>query len=96
MPLQPCPDCGRDVSTEALSCPQCGRPMKRSQSAEFESVDPVTGTMLPGAGTASSTPGNQKSANTAVIFIAVVIGAILLLVVVSAFCNGMAERGVHF
>lgn len=26
MPLVPCPDCGRQVSTAAISCPQCGRP----------------------------------------------------------------------
>jgi uncharacterized membrane protein YeaQ/YmgE (transglycosylase-associated protein family) len=39
---------------------------------------------------------NQKHANSAVIFIALVIGAVILLVVISSFCNGMAERGVHF
>src|SRR4051812_36554968 len=27
MPLLPCPDCGRQVSSEALSCPQCNRPI---------------------------------------------------------------------
>jgi uncharacterized membrane protein YdbT with pleckstrin-like domain len=27
MPLVPCPDCGRQVSTEATSCPQCNRPI---------------------------------------------------------------------
>ena len=26
MPTTPCPDCGREVSTAAVSCPQCGRP----------------------------------------------------------------------
>jgi uncharacterized membrane protein YdbT with pleckstrin-like domain len=26
MPLVPCPDCGREVSTAAPACPQCGRP----------------------------------------------------------------------
>jgi TM2 domain-containing membrane protein YozV len=28
MALVKCPDCGRDVSTEAPVCPGCGRPMK--------------------------------------------------------------------
>lgn len=28
MPLVPCQDCGRDVSTAAAACPQCGRPME--------------------------------------------------------------------
>jgi hypothetical protein len=27
MPLTPCPDCGKDVSTRAPNCPQCGHPM---------------------------------------------------------------------
>jgi uncharacterized membrane protein YdbT with pleckstrin-like domain len=27
MALLPCPDCGRQVSTEAASCPQCNRPI---------------------------------------------------------------------
>ena len=26
MPVAPCPDCGRDVSTVATACPHCGRP----------------------------------------------------------------------
>jgi hypothetical protein len=43
-----------------------------------------------------SAPPNQSRANTAVIFIAVVIGAIIVLFLLTSFCNGMAERGVHF
>ena len=30
MPTQPCPDCGREVSTAAEACPQCGRPLARN------------------------------------------------------------------
>jgi hypothetical protein len=30
MPTTPCPDCGREVSTLAASCPQCGRPFGKS------------------------------------------------------------------
>lgn len=28
MPLTTCADCGQPVSSEAISCPTCGRPMK--------------------------------------------------------------------
>jgi uncharacterized membrane protein YvbJ len=28
MPLKPCRECGRQVSTEATKCPQCGVPLK--------------------------------------------------------------------
>jgi len=27
MPTEPCPDCGREVSTSAGTCPGCGRPI---------------------------------------------------------------------
>lgn len=27
MPLTSCPDCGKQVSTEAVACPGCGRPV---------------------------------------------------------------------
>jgi hypothetical protein len=30
MALIPCPDCGREVSTEARTCPHCGRPIATS------------------------------------------------------------------
>ena len=26
--LLPCPDCGKDISSSAISCPNCGRPMQ--------------------------------------------------------------------
>jgi len=28
MPLIKCPDCGKDISSNAVACPECGRPMK--------------------------------------------------------------------
>lgn len=28
MPLISCPDCGKQISTEAVACPGCGRPVK--------------------------------------------------------------------
>ncbi|SRR5258708_7794258 len=30
MPLIGCPDCGKQVSSEAPTCPGCGRPMKQA------------------------------------------------------------------
>lgn len=30
--LTPCPDCGRFVSRQAISCPQCGRPLSPPQN----------------------------------------------------------------
>jgi hypothetical protein len=34
MALKQCPECGRDVSTEAASCPGCGHPI-RPVASEF-------------------------------------------------------------
>lgn len=39
MGLMTCPDCGREVSTEAPACPGCGRPMKPQRAPE----PPATG-----------------------------------------------------
>src|SRR5689334_11910452 len=33
MPLIPCPECGREVSTEAKSCPACGFPLAEKTAA---------------------------------------------------------------
>lgn len=41
MPLVPCPDCGRQVSTAALSCPQCGRPNPAGQVHAGSPAPPV-------------------------------------------------------
>jgi hypothetical protein len=49
MPLVPCPDCGRQVSTAAVSCPQCGRPnpaehaLQLSAASERPSASPALG-----------------------------------------------------
>ena len=34
MGLIKCPDCGKEISDIAPSCPQCGRPMARSETAD--------------------------------------------------------------
>lgn len=35
MALIACPDCHREISTEAVACPQCGRPMEKSTPKTF-------------------------------------------------------------
>ena len=34
MPLVPCPECGRQISTAAEACPQCGHPQALQESRE--------------------------------------------------------------
>jgi 4-hydroxy-3-methylbut-2-en-1-yl diphosphate synthase IspG/GcpE len=34
MALIACPDCGRQVSDQALACPHCGRPLRSVQAPE--------------------------------------------------------------
>jgi hypothetical protein len=41
MPLVPCPDCGRQVSTAAVSCPQCGRPNPAEHASQISTVSDV-------------------------------------------------------
>src|SRR4051794_20883513 len=38
MALLPCPDCGRQVSSEAPSCPQCNRPIAPRHPATIAAV----------------------------------------------------------
>lgn len=38
MPLTPCTDCGREVSSAAETCPQCGRPKPAESSSEPRST----------------------------------------------------------
>ena len=38
MALIKCPECGRDVSDSAITCPNCGYPLKQNQEEEKESV----------------------------------------------------------
>lgn len=54
MPLQPCRECGQNVSTEAESCPRCGVPNPTGAPAapppppEPESRGPGVGTVATG------------------------------------------------
>ena len=61
MALQPCRECGREISTEAIACPQCGapQPIATRPSAEIESG-----------------PAKKGSGCVLVVFIALAIGII--------------------
>jgi uncharacterized membrane protein YdbT with pleckstrin-like domain len=48
MPVNICPDCGRDVSTLAASCPHCGRPMSPSTFAAPAAVPTAEETLWTG------------------------------------------------
>lgn len=34
MPLLPCPECGKEISTNAAACPNCGAPRKMAKKAK--------------------------------------------------------------
>lgn len=47
MPMTKCPDCGREISTDAVSCPQCGKPLKAVRPvATVEKTRPIAWTCL--------------------------------------------------
>ena len=37
MPLKPCPECGREISTQAAACPTCGYDLKGKRAAQEQS-----------------------------------------------------------
>jgi predicted amidophosphoribosyltransferase len=41
VPLMPCPDCGREVSTAAQACPQCGCPLTNIAALAHPPAPPV-------------------------------------------------------
>lgn len=38
MPLTTCPDCQKDVSTEAFVCPNCGRPTGKQARLQKKAI----------------------------------------------------------
>ena len=38
MALIQCPECGKEISTSALSCPHCGYPLQKQGPLEYETT----------------------------------------------------------
>jgi len=79
MPLTTCPDCHREVSTEALACPGCGRPMKAPEAH------------APAGVRYESAPLVVKAAKSRGVFI--ILGILLGLLGIHNFYAGYYGRG---
>ena len=44
--IKPCPDCGKDVSTDAQACPHCGKPVSRPVATTAKVVFGIIGGIL--------------------------------------------------
>lgn len=64
MPLVPCPDCGRQVSTAAVSCPQCGRP-NPAESASLDRTASIDTSPSPAGGERTPTSDSAQLAEIA-------------------------------
>ena len=58
MALIKCPECGKDVSSEAASCPYCGYPIKNDVNAQEVDIEPT-----PTYYTGNNVPKKQKKKN---------------------------------
>ena len=79
MPLTTCPDCHREVSTEAVACPGCGRPMK------------APGGPAPFGGRQQDVPIVVRAAKSRGVFI--ILGILLGLLGIHNFYAGYYGRG---
>ena len=76
MPLISCPECKKDVSTEADSCPHCGHPIKQKSQENQQSQ---TG----------QTTAKKKSMNPLLLIILVIVGFSIIYAIGNAiFDNG--------
>jgi hypothetical protein len=99
MPLVPCPDCGRQVSTAAVSCPQCGRPNPAEQAPQISPasgsppVSPVVGEPPPASsGSITAAPQRPGSPQTAefesgLMNVLVGAGALLAVAMIIGMCS---------
>ena len=44
--IKPCPDCGKDVSTDAQACPHCGKPVAKPVETNATIVFGIIGGIL--------------------------------------------------
>ena len=44
--IKPCPDCGKDVSTDAQACPHCGKPVPKPVQTTAKVVFGIIGGIL--------------------------------------------------
>lgn len=75
MALIKCPECGNDVSTEAVSCPKCGCPIKKqkNESKPQQETQPVN----------QQNSSTGSGCGTVILVIIAIIAAILMLVTCS-------------
>jgi hypothetical protein len=64
MPLVPCPDCGRQVSTAAVSCPQCGRPNPAEHTSQTPGSSEIP-SQSPRPGERTSKPASPELSTVA-------------------------------
>lgn len=96
MALTKCPECNKDVSSQATACPHCGHPLAAAQG--IPGVSPATPPPIQPQGKISSTdpggPSGQKKMSKAkmgcLVFL-VIIFAFLLLAVIGAFMAGSSQ-----
>lgn len=78
MPLIKCPDCGRDVSDVAPSCPQCGRPF--GPSTKNPTISGVPAAAGPSAVQTIEKTGKTYKAAMALGSVGVIVGMLLMCV----------------
>lgn len=90
MALITCPDCSRQVSTEAVACPECGRPMKSpNQQAGLPNF--YTGSSGTSGAQQQPTPMVVRSMKSRGVFI--ILGVLLGLLGIHNFYAGYYGRG---
>lgn len=77
MALMNCPECGREISDKANSCPACGYPINKEKSIETgNSMDPVS---------SNGDKSGKKGGSSRIFFIAAGIILFILLIVIIYF-----------